>query len=149
MMRTAVVGCGHFGSYHAEKYAASEGAELVAVVDRDLARAQALAARFDAIGLTDPGELEGRVEAASVAVPTQAHCEVASALLEAGIHVLVEKPIAASLAEADALIALAAARGRVLQVGHLERFNAAVLALADVLARPLFIESHRLAPFKP
>src|SRR5687768_6073302 len=149
MIRTAVVGCGHFGRYHAEKFAASPAAELVAVVDREHPRAEALAARFGALPFDDAGALAGRVEAASVAVPTQAHCEVASRLLEAGIHVLVEKPIAASLAEADALIALAAARGRVLQVGHLERFNAAVLALADVLARPLFIESHRLAPFKP
>jgi predicted dehydrogenase len=149
MIRTAVVGCGHFGRYHAEKFAASPAAELVAVVDRERARAEALAARFGTLALDDAGALAGRVEAASVAVPTQAHCEVASGLLEAGIHVLVEKPIAASLAEADALIALAAARGRVLQVGHLERFNAAILALADVLARPLFIESHRLAPFKP
>jgi predicted dehydrogenase len=148
-IRTAVVGCGHFGRFHAEKYAALPEAELVAVVDCELGAAQALAARFGALALADPAALAGRVEAVSVAVPTGAHCAVASRLLEAGLHVLVEKPIAASLAEADALIALAAARGRVLQVGHLERFNAAVLALADVLERPLFVESHRIAPFKP
>jgi predicted dehydrogenase len=148
-IRAAVVGCGHFGRFHAEKYAASPEAELVAVVDCDPTAAERLAARFGVAALSDPAALAGRAEAASVAVPTQAHCAVASRLLEDGLHVLVEKPIAATLAEADALIALAQARGRVLQVGHLERFNTAVLALADVLARPLFIESHRIAPFKP
>jgi predicted dehydrogenase len=147
-IRVAVVGCGHFGRFHAEKYAALPDVELVAVVDCELAAAQRLAERCGALALSDPAGLEGRVDAASVAVPTGAHCAVASGLLEAGLHVLVEKPIAASLAEADALIALAAARGRVLQVGHLERFNAALLALADVLDRPLFVESHRIAPFK-
>jgi predicted dehydrogenase len=148
-IRAAVVGCGHFGRFHAEKYAALADVELVAVVDCDLGAAQALGMRLGVVALSDPAALAGRAEAASVAVPTGAHCAVASRLLEAGLHVLVEKPIAASLAEADALIALAAARGRVLQVGHLERFNAAVLALADVLERPLFVESHRIAPFKP
>jgi predicted dehydrogenase len=148
-IRAAVVGCGHFGRFHAEKYAALADVELVAVVDCDLGAAQALGMRLGVVALSDPAALAGRAEAASVAVPTGAHCAVASGLLEAGLHVLVEKPIAASLAEADALIALAAARGRVLQVGHLERFNAAVLALADVLERPLFVESHRIAPFKP
>jgi predicted dehydrogenase len=148
-IRAAVVGCGHFGRFHAEKYAALPEAELVAVVDCDLAAAGRLAERFGVPALGDPAALAGLAEAASVAVPTGAHCAVASRLLEAGLHVLVEKPIAASLAEADALIALAAARARILQVGHLERFNAAVLALTEVLARPLFVESHRLAPFQP
>ena len=101
------------------------------------------------MALSDVGELEGRVEAASVVVPTGQHFAVASRLLEAGLHVLVEKPIAATLAEADVLIALAERRQRVLQVGHLERFNAALIALEDVLREPLFIESHRLAPFTP
>ena len=148
-IRTAVVGCGHFGRFHAEKYAALPDAELVAVVDCDVEAAKGLAERFGVLALSDAAALAGRAEAASVVVPTGAHCAVASGLLEAGLHVLVEKPIAASLAEADALIALAARRGRILQVGHLERFNAAVLALSDVLERPLFVESHRIAPFKP
>jgi predicted dehydrogenase len=148
-IRAAVVGCGHFGRFHAEKYAALPEAELVAVVDCDLPAAQRLAERFGVPALSDPAALAGRAEAASVAVPTGAHCAVASRLLEVDLHVLVEKPIAASLAEADALIALAAAHARILQVGHLERFNAAVLALEGVLARPLFVESHRLAPFQP
>jgi predicted dehydrogenase len=148
-VRTAVVGCGHFGRYHAEKYAASEGAELVAVVDCELDRAQELGARLGVEALTKASDLLGRVEAVSVVVPTRVHFEVARELLDAGVHVLLEKPIAASLEQADALIALAEAQGVVLQIGHLERFNAAVLALADVLGAPLFIESHRLAPFKP
>jgi predicted dehydrogenase len=148
-VRTAVVGCGHFGRYHAEKYAALEGAELVAVVDCALERARELGARLGVEGLADLAEIAGRAEAASVAVPTRAHFAVARQLLDAGLHVLLEKPIAATLEEADTLIALADARGVVLQIGHLERFNAALLALADVLKEPLFIESHRLAPFKP
>jgi predicted dehydrogenase len=148
-VRTAVVGCGHFGRYHAEKYGALPGAELVAVVDCELERARELGARLGVEALSEVGELAGRVEAASVVVPTRAHFAVARQLLDAGLHVLLEKPIAATLEEADALIALADARGVVLQIGHLERFNAAILALADVLKAPLFIESHRLAPFKP
>jgi predicted dehydrogenase len=148
-IRTAVVGCGHFGRYHAEKYAALAEAELVAVVDREPERARQLAARLGVAALSGLAELTGRVEAASVAVPTGEHFAVASQLLEGGVHVLVEKPIAATLDEASALIDLARWQGRILQVGHLERFNAAVLALADVLQKPLFIESHRLAPFQP
>ena len=148
-IRTAVVGCGHFGRYHAEKYAALAEAELVAVVDREPERARQLAARLGVAALSGLAELTGRVEAASVAVPTGEHFAVASQLLEGGVHVLVEKPIAATLDEASALIDLARWQGRILQVGHLERFNAAVLALADVLHQPLFIESHRLAPFQP
>ncbi len=148
-VRTAVVGCGHFGRYHAEKYAALAGAELVAVVDCELGRARELGALLGVEALSHVGNLAGRVEAVSVVVPTRAHFAVASQLLDAGLHVLLEKPIATTIEEADALIALALARGAVLQVGHLERFNAAVLGLADVLTEPLFIESHRLAPFKP
>ena len=146
-VRAAVVGCGHFGRHHAEKYAACAGARLVAVVDRDEAAAQSLAKRLGVLALTDAGDLPGLADAASVAVPTSSHLEVASRLLEGGLHVLVEKPLATSLADASALIGLAARHERILQVGHLERFNAAVLALGDVIDRPLFIESHRIAPF--
>jgi predicted dehydrogenase len=148
-LRAAVVGCGHFGRHHADKYAASPDARLVAVVDRDPDAARGLAERLGVLALTRADELIGRVDVASVAVPTSEHYAVASCLLEGGVDVLLEKPIAATLDEADALIALAARHGRVLQVGHLERFNAAVLALDDVLDRPLFVESHRVAPFSP
>jgi predicted dehydrogenase len=149
VLRAAVVGCGHFGRYHAQKYAAIPDAELVAVVDRDPEAAARLAAEVGGEALTDPAALAGRIDVASVVVPTQHHFAVASALLEAGIHVLVEKPIAATVEEARRLIEVAAAAGRILQVGHLERFNAAILALGDVIGAPMFIESHRLAPFKP
>jgi predicted dehydrogenase len=148
-LRVAVVGLGHFGRFHAEKYHKLAGVELVAVVDREPAVAAQMAAAFEVPALTDPAELAGRIDAASVVVPTQHHFEVASRLLDSGIHVLVEKPIAASLDEAQALIERAQAAGRVLQVGHLERFNAAIRALQDVIDRPMFIESHRIAPFKP
>ena len=146
-VRAAVVGCGHFGRHHAEKYAACTGARLVAVVDRDEAAARSLAERLGVLALTDAGDLPGLADAASVAVPTSSHVEVASRLIDGGLHVLVEKPLATTLADASALIALAATHERILQVGHLERFNAAVLALSDVIDRPLFIESHRIAPF--
>jgi len=146
-VRAAVVGCGHFGRHHAEKYAACARTRLVAVVDRDEAAARGLAMRLGVLALTDPADLIGLADAASVAVPTSEHVGVARRLLQGGLHVLVEKPIATTLADASALIALAAEQGRILQVGHLERFNAAVLALDDVIDRPLFIESHRIAPF--
>jgi predicted dehydrogenase len=146
-VRAAVVGCGHFGRHHAEKYAACARTRLVAVVDRDEAVARSLANRLGVLALTDPADLIGLADAASVAVPTSEHVGVARRLLQGGLHVLVEKPIATTLADASVLIALAAEHGRILQVGHLERFNAAVLALDDVIDRPLFIESHRIAPF--
>ena len=148
-VRTAVVGCGHFGRYHAQKYHELPGVELVAVVDRDEGVAGDLARELGAEALCDASALAGRVDAASVVVPTEAHFQVVRDLLELDIHILVEKPIAASVEEGARLIELAAARGRVLQVGHLERFNAAILALSDVLGEPMFIESHRIAPFKP
>jgi predicted dehydrogenase len=147
-VRVAVVGCGHFGRFHAQKYAALPDAELIAVADCDPEAAERLAGELGVSALTDIRALAGLVDAASVAVPTRDHESVASVLLDAGLHVLVEKPIAATVEEATRLIELAAARGCVLQVGHLERFNAAILALDDVLGEPLFIESHRLAPFK-
>ncbi len=122
-------------------------ARLVAVVDRDPAAAENLAVRLGVPALTSVEELIGLADVASVAVPTSQHVAVASRLLEGGLHVLVEKPIATTLADADLLIALAARHQRTLQIGHLERFNAAVLALDDVIDQPLFIESHRIAPF--
>jgi predicted dehydrogenase len=148
-LRVAVVGLGHFGRFHAEKYRKLDGVELVAVVDREPAVAARVAAALEVPALTDLAGLAGRIDAASVVVPTQHHFEVAGRLLDQGIHVLVEKPITASLDEARALIERANAAGRILQVGHLERFNAAIRALQDVIDRPMFIESHRIAPFKP
>jgi len=148
-IRCAVFGAGHFGRYHAQKYAALPGVELVAVVDPDLARARALAAEVGTSAATSIDEVAGSIEAASVAVPTHAHHDVATRLLEAGIHVLIEKPIAETIEQADALVALAAARGRILQVGHLQRFLLRRMQVAERVFRPLYIEATRIAPFKP
>jgi predicted dehydrogenase len=147
-LNVAVIGAGHMGRYHAEKFARCQGARLSAVVDADRARAARLA---DAYGCTARSELAGisaEADAAVVAVPTDRHYEVALACLGEGLHLLVEKPIAATLEQADALIAAAEARGVVLQVGHVERFNKAFRALAARMDRALFIEAERLSAFK-
>jgi predicted dehydrogenase len=146
-LRAAVVGAGYLGSFHAEKYAQAAGAELVAVADVDRARAEALAERLGTRAVADFRELIGAIDCASVVVPTQHHHEVASVLLEAGIDCLVEKPLATSAALARELVALARSKGRILQVGHLERFNPALTRVATMLSRPRFIECHRLASF--
>jgi predicted dehydrogenase len=148
-LRVAVVGAGEFGKRHMRAIALSARADLTAVVDIDATRAADAAAPYSCEVLPDVGELTGRVDAAVVAVPTVAHVEVAGALLEAGIDVLVEKPIAPDLASAERLVEKAEMLGRVLQVGHLERFNPAVTALCQVVRLPLFFEVHRLSPFTP
>ncbi len=148
-VRTAVIGVGHQGKWHAEKFAALEASELVAVVDKDTDRCKVLAAELDAKPVSDFKDLIGEVDAVSIASPTRSHFDIASALLENDIHVLVEKPITTTLEEAQALVDLAEGRGLVLQVGHLERFNPAVMGLADFLQEPQFIESNRIAPYKP
>ena len=148
-IRIAVVGVGYLGRFHAEKFSALPDCELVAVVDSDVTRAREVGAGLGIEGLGDYRELLGRVDAVSVVVPTSLHHEVARFFLQNGVHVLVEKPITTTVEEADELIALAGDKGLVLQVGHLERFNAAMQTLDQVLGEPLFIESHRLAPFKP
>ncbi len=148
-LKCAVIGTGYLGKFHAQKYASLPDCELVAVVDINEAAAQAVAKAHGANALTDYHELlNGAVDAVSIVVPTTLHYQVAKDFLTAGIHVLVEKPITVTVAEADELIALAKANSLVLQVGHLERFNPAVLGL-DTDEKPLFIESHRLSPFNP
>ena len=147
-LRTAVIGVGYMGRFHAEKLAASANAELVAVADADAARAVEIASALGCGHATDYRALLQRIDAACVAVPTENHHEVVRTCLEAGVHVLVEKPLARTLAEADALLELARAKGLVLQVGHLQRFNPAFQALAAQGGRPLFIDIERLAPFK-
>jgi len=146
-IRVAVIGVGHVGQHHARLYRELPGAELVAVCDTDAARAAAVAAREGGEAATDFRGLLGRVEAVSVAVPTVLHYAVAGAFLEAGADVLVEKPIAESLEEAEALVATARRTGRILQVGHVERFNGGVRALTALVREPGFIECHRLGPF--
>jgi predicted dehydrogenase len=148
-LRTAVVGVGYLGRFHAQKYAAAEGAELVAVVDPDEQRRREVAAEVGAEPLASHDLLVGRVDAVSIVSPTRSHYAVARDLLEAGVHVLVEKPITVTAEEAGELVDIASAREAVLQVGHLERFNPAILGVEPILSEPRFIEGHRLAPFNP
>jgi predicted dehydrogenase len=147
-LRVGVIGAGNFGRYHALKVAGSARAALSGVFDADFTRAAAVAAEVGA-GALPLDALLAASDAAVVAAPAEAHHRLGLAALRAGLHVLMEKPIAASLAEADELAAVARAGGLVLQVGHLERFSAAYAALAGKLSRPLYLEAERIAPFKP
>lgn len=146
-LAVAVVGVGEFGRNHARVYRELEDVELVGVFDRDGAKAQAVSGEFGTRVFGDLNELRGVVAAASVAVPTEAHGETGCRLLEMGIDVLVEKPMAADLRQADALIEAAKKNKRILQVGHVERFNPAVIAVEPIVNRPLFFEVHRLGVF--
>lgn len=148
-IRGAVVGVGHMGQYHARVYAELWDVDFTAVVDVDPARAQAVARHYDTRALTDHRRLIGAVDVASVAVPTEQHFAVARDLLEAGVAVLVEKPITPTLEEARELFAVARRAATVLHVGHVERFNGAVQELHKIVERPLLIESRRLGPFVP
>ena len=148
-LRAGVVGLGYFGKFHAKHYAAHPDVELTALVDIDQGRARALAGEYGGEALGDYRDLVGRVDVVSVAVPTSLHFEVAHALLSAGLHVLVEKPITDTVQRAEALIERAKARGLVLQVGHIERFSAVYRQLASKVTRPLYFESSRISPFKP
>jgi len=146
-LRVAVVGVGHLGRHHARILSALEGARLVAVVDVNRERARQVAAAVGARALGDVSELEGQVDAVTVAVPTEAHVAVALPLVRQGVAVLVEKPLARSCPEADALVEAAAASGATLGVGHTERYNPAVAAATSFVLEPRFIEVHRLGTF--
>ena len=150
MLRTAVIGVGHLGSQHARIHAAlaAEGvSQLAAVCDVDAARARRVAKEWSTESTPDWHSLIGKVDAVSLAVPTESHCEIACALLAAGVHVLVEKPISRTLKEADQMIA-ASRKGRtVLQVGHAERFNPALVALRPYVKNPVYFEIHRVGQF--
>ena len=148
-VRVAVVGAGDFGRNHARVYRELEGAELAGIVDADPLRAVQVAKEFSTEVLPNLESLAGRVDAASVAVPTVEHARVGCRLLELGIDVIVEKPMAASLAEADQLLSAAARANRILQVGHLERFNPGIVAVIPIMNRPLYFEVHRLGVFTP
>jgi predicted dehydrogenase len=147
-LRCAVIGAGYLGRFHAQKYAGLAGCELTGVADPSAEARERIGVELSVATHADHRELIGRVDAVSVATPTSLHHAVAKDFLEAGAHVLVEKPITTTAAEARELIAIAARARRVLQVGHLERFNPVILAIAGELAIPRFIESNRLAPFK-
>jgi predicted dehydrogenase len=146
-LRAAVIGVGRLGAIHARKYAAIPNLKLTHVVDIDAARAAEIAGELGATALTDHRQLLGTIDLASVAAPGINHHAIASDLMRAGIDVLVEKPMAATLAEARDLKAIAEHNGRVLQIGHLERFNPAIVRLRSILKAPRFVECHRLAPF--
>jgi predicted dehydrogenase len=143
-----VIGVGHLGQHHARVLASMPGAVLTAVVDIDPDKASRVAATYGAAAHGDWRAIVEQVDAVSIAVPTTVHAEVALGCLEAGLHVLVEKPIAASVEEADAIVAAAARRGAVLAVGHTERFNPASVAGLAHVANPRFVEVHRLATFQ-
>ena len=148
-IRVAVVGCGEFGRNHARVYREIERATLAGVFDADGSRAAKIAKEFNTRVFPSLEALQGEVDAASVTVPTVAHSDVGCRLMEQGIDVLVEKPMAADLAQADALVDAAHRNSRILQIGHVERFNPAVLAVEPILNRPLFFEVHRLGVFTP
>jgi predicted dehydrogenase len=146
-LRTAVIGVGHLGKHHARILSAMPGVDLVAVVDTNRARAGEIASANHTTPLGDARELAGKVDAVTIAVPTEIHRDIALPFLSAGVAVLVEKPMARSLAEADDMIAAAAKAGATLAVGHTERFNPAVAVAQPLVANPRFIEVHRLGVF--
>lgn len=148
-IRVGVIGVGTLGRHHARVYAELEAAELVGVSDLNRNRAEEVARACGCAVFEDPGRLFSEVEAVSIAVPTVEHANVGGAALNAGVHVLVEKPLAASLDEADLLIEQSAARNRILQVGHSERFNPVLQAVLPFIRAPRFFEAHRLGVFVP
>lgn len=147
--RIAIVGAGHLGRFHAQKFSQIKECQLVAICDVDPARAEVVANEVKTRAETDYRVLEGQVDAVMVATPTTHHYDVVRFFLEKGIHVQVEKPLTESVTEGRELCRLAREKNLILQVGHVERFNPALVAAKDKLGIPLFIECHRLAPFKP
>lgn len=147
-IRIGVIGVGYLGRFHAQKYAAMDGVELVGVVDADQERSHEIASECFTSSFEDYNELIDKVDAVSIVVPTLQHHEIAAACLTKKIDILVEKPFTTTIEEAEDLIALAEKNGCILQVGHLERFNPAVLAMKPLLTHPLFIEAHRISVFK-
>lgn len=147
-LRVGVVGAGYLGKFHADKYSQMDDVELVGIADSDRVKAETVSKKVKTNAYTDYRDLIGKVDAVSVVVPTPAHYKVSRDFLENDIDVLIEKPITTTLCEADELISISEARGLIIQVGHLERFNPAILALKDIVKNPRFIESHRLSIFK-
>jgi len=148
-LKVAVIGAGHLGSIHGRIYSQLDLAQLVAICDIQPDRAQAAAIAYRCQAVADYRDLLGQVDAVSICVPTQEHFPIAKAFLAQGTHLLVEKPITQTVVEADRLLSLAQEKKVLLQVGHVERFNAALRRVAALLKEPRFIEVHRLAPFQP
>jgi len=147
LLKVAVVGAGHLGKWHADKYAAAADCELLAVVDTNIENARDIAQKHGADAYSDYRDIIPLVDAISLVVPTSLHYKIAREFLEAGIHCLIEKPITESIAEAETLIELARSNKLVLQVGHIERFNSVMIGIVERLDKPRFLESTRLAPF--
>ncbi|MFK7814809.1 MAG: Gfo/Idh/MocA family oxidoreductase [Gammaproteobacteria bacterium] len=148
-IRTAVIGVGYLGRFHAQKYSELKNSRLLGVVDTDFESAQKVASEVGCKAYTDYHDILGEVDAVSIVVPTDLHYQVTADFLKHSTHVLVEKPITTTVDQADELIALANSNNCILQVGHLERFNPAILAMENEISDIRFIESHRLAPYNP
>lgn len=146
-IRTAVIGTGYLGRFHAQKYAELSNSKLVGIVDIDKERAETVAKETGTQAYNDYTELFGKVDAVSIVTPTDTHAKIGKALLAEGIDVLIEKPMTVTIEEAEKLVKLAKEKDAILQIGHLERFNAAIVALEGRVDNPVFIESHRLSPF--
>lgn len=146
-MNVGVIGVGYLGQYHAEKYAALQGVHLVGVVDTDSDRGKQVAQKLNTQWSPDEASLFGRVDAVSIVVPTARHYRTALPFLERGVHVLLEKPMTVTLEQADGLIAAAAKKQAVLQIGHIERFNPAVASIKTLLTSPRYMTAERAAPF--
>lgn len=147
-LRVGVIGVGYLGQFHAEKYVRMNDVDLVGVVDIDKSRAETVAGKVNTKAYTDHQALFGNVDAVSIAVPTPVHFVIAKDFLQNNIDIMIEKPITETTEEADELIHLAESRELIIQVGHLERFNPAIVALKDIVKKPMFIESHRLSIFQ-
>ena len=143
-----VVGTGYLGKFHAEKYARMDDVELVGIADINRSQAEKIAKKYSTKAYTSHRNILDKVDAVSIVVPTPVHFEVSRDFLKHNVDVLIEKPITTTIEEADELIGFAESKGLIIQVGHLERFNPAVIALRDYITRPMFIESHRLSTFK-
>jgi predicted dehydrogenase len=146
-IRAGVIGVGYLGQFHAEKYAGLPNVELAGIVEKDKARGEQIARKLNTGAFTDPSQLLGKVDAVSIVVPTILHHQVARQFLDAGVHVLLEKPMTVTLEQADELIALASRKQVVLQVGHIERFNPALKAIQPLLRAPGYLQAERSAPF--
>lgn len=146
-LHVGVIGTGYLGKFHAEKYGRIEEVDLVGVVDIDRQKAEEVAEKLGTTPYVDYEELFGKVDAVSIVVPTPIHHSVARDFLKHDVDVLLEKPMTSTLEEADELIAIAASKGLIIQVGHLERYNPAVVSLRDIVKQPKFIESHRLSVY--
>lgn len=146
-IRTGVIGVGYLGQFHAEKYSVLPDVELVGVVDADQKRAEQIAAKLNTRAYTSPEHLLGKIDAVSIVVPTAMHHAVTSPFLRQGIHVLLEKPVSVTLAQADELMSIADQNSALLQIGHIERFNPAVTVMKPLLKAPRYMAAERSAPF--